>query len=306
MTYLVTGATGFIGRKLVAALLAGGHAVNYLGRRRDPALDSRAAFYCWNPGEKPPLNSVPPHEAVIHLAGEPLAQRWTSDVKRRIRQSRVDATRDLVSGYGELRHRPEVMISASAIGYYGDRGGEVLTEESRAGNRFLADVCVGWEREARNAEQFGIRVVPIRIAAVLGRDGGALPRMLKPFRLGLGGKFGSGRQWMSWIHIDDLVRLIRFASESNASGPWNGSSPNPVTNAEFTRALAKALGRPAPWSVPKFALRIALGEMADFLFDSARVIPQAATKAGFRFEYPEINMALRSLIGEGPANAGRE
>ena len=279
--------------------------MNYLGRRRDPTLDSRAAFYCWNAGEKPPLNSVPPHEITIHLAGEPLAQRWTSEVKRRISQSRVDATRDLVSGYGELRHRPETLISASAIGYYGDRGDEVLTEESRPGKGFLADLCVAWEREARNTEQFGIRVVPIRIAAVLGREGGALPRMLKPFRFGLGAKLGSGRQWMSWIHIDDLVRLIRFASEGNASGPWNGSSPQPVTNAEFTNALAKAMGRPAPWAVPKFALRIALGEMAEFLFDSARVMPQAATEAGFRFEYPDINMAFRDLVGEPQTNAGR-
>jgi uncharacterized protein (TIGR01777 family) len=297
MDYLITGATGFIGSKLVARLLSGGHTVNYLARKRSARLDSRAAFHRWTPHEIPPLKTVPSFNAVVHLAGEPIAQRWSAEVKQRIRSSRVDGTRKLVSTMADLRRKPEVLISASAVGYYGDRGDELLPESSGPGTGFLAELCVDWEREALRARDLGIRVVLVRIAVVLGREGGALPQMLTPFRLGIGGRFGSGRQWMPWIHVDDLVRLFLFSAEtSSALGPLNGASPQPVTNAEFTKTLATVLHRPALIPVPKLALKIALGELADFLLDSERVVPKATQKAGFQFEYPALQSALQSLL----------
>ncbi len=301
MTYLLTGATGFIGKKLVNVLLERGHSVNYLARKRSPDLDSRAAFHQWNSqSEDPPLNSVPRHEAIIHLMGEPVAQRWTADIKARIRASRIDATRKLVAGIGRLQHKPSVLISSSAVGYYGNRGDEILTEASGPGSGFLAEVCVDWEREALRAREFGLRVTTIRTATVLGREGGALAKMLTPFRLGLGGKFGNGKQWMSWVHVDDLIRLFIFASEnSGASGPLNGASPNPVTNAEFTKTLAQTLHRPAIMPMPKFALKLALGEMSDFLFDSLRVIPEATQQCGFQFEHPKLDETLIGLMEGG-------
>ena len=296
MNYLVTGATGFIGRKLVEVLLSRGDSVNYLGRQRSRTMDSRAAFHCWNPNELPPLNSVPRLDAVINLAGEPIAQRWTKEVKQRLYDSRVGGTHKLVTAIGDLPHKPSILISASAIGYYGDRGDELLTEASARGNDFLARLCTDWEREAVRAAEFGLRVVTLRIAPVLGRGGGALKQMLTPFRLGLGGKLGSGRQWMSWIHLDDLVRLILYCAEhSTVSGPVNASSPEPVTNAQFTQALARAVHRPAFFSIPKFALKVAMGEVSEYLFASARVMPEAAGRAGFRFEYPKIEESLQAL-----------
>lgn len=302
MNYLVTGATGFIGRRLVHALLAAGHRVNYLGRTRSKTLDSRAAFHCWNVGEQPPLNSVPRLDAVIHLAGEPVAQRWTDEAKKRIRDSRIVGTRDLVLAIGELKYRPGAFVCASAIGYYGNRGDEILTELSRPGSGFLADLCVEWEQEARRAQEFGLRVVSIRIAPALGRDGGALPKMLTPFRFGLGGKLGSGRQWTSWIHVDDLVRLFIFAGENAAvEGPLNGASPNPVSNAEFTKTLSDVLHRPAPWIIPQFALKLALGEMTNALLESTRVLPAATEQSGFRFEYSDLWKAIEECLARDPA-----
>jgi uncharacterized protein (TIGR01777 family) len=297
VNYLITGASGFIGRKLVHLLLSEGHSVEYLGRRRSPDLDSRAAFHPWNPGERPPLSSVPPVDTIVHLAGEPVAQRWTPEVKQRIYTSRVEGTRQLVSAIGELRQKPAVLVSASAVGYYGNRGGEVLTESSSPGADFLAKLCVDWEREANRAHEFGIRVVRIRIGIVLGRDGGALKQMLRPFRLGIGGRLGSGQQWMPWIHVDDLLRLFVFAaSNPSIEGALNGSSPEPVTNAEFTRSLARALHRPAIFPVPKFALKIALGEFADYMFASLRVVPEATKQSGFEFTHPELGGALKALL----------
>jgi hypothetical protein len=190
-----------------------------------------------------------------------------------------------------------VLVCASAIGYYGDRGDEILTEHSLPGNSFLAELCKQWEQEARQAQDVGLRVASIRIATVLGREGGALAKMLPPFKLGLGGKFGEGRQWMSWVHIDDLVRLFIFASENNVvEGSFNGASPGPVTNAEFTQVLSGVLRRPAPWTVPKFALKVALGELANALFDSARVMPAVTEQTGFRFEYRDLRDALEDCL----------
>jgi len=296
MDFLITGATGFVGQKVVSALLARGDSVNYLARQRSNRISSRAAFHPWNAKTLPPLSSVPRLDAVMHLMGEPIAQRWTAQVKDRIRRSRVDATRQLVSGIGGLRYKPSILVSASAVGFYGNRGDEILTEESEPGAGFLADVCVEWEREAQRASEFGLRVVCVRIATVLGRDGGALPQMLTPFRLGLGGRFGSGEQWMSWIHVNDLVRLLLFAADNEVSGPLNACSPQPVRNADFTKALAAAVHRPAIFPIPRFALNLALGEMSSFLFDSLRVVPQAAERVGFDFQHPALDAALSTLV----------
>jgi uncharacterized protein (TIGR01777 family) len=305
MTYLLTGATGFIGTRLTEMLLAKGSSVFYLGRKRSRQLDSRAAFQLWKDpaGTVAPLDSVPRFDAVIHLAGEPIAQRWTSDVKRKIRESRTLTTRNLVEGIARLRQRPRVLISASAIGFYGDRGDERLTESSGPGAGFLAELCQEWEREAAQARELGLRVVSVRTGVVLAKEGGALAQMLRPFRLGVGGTLGNGKQWMSWIHRDDLVRLLRWAAENETvAGALNGTAPEPVTNRDFTKALAKALHRPAVIPIPKFALRAALGEIADFLFDSVRAIPSAAESGGFSFLYPRLGDALRAaLSSERPA-----
>lgn len=297
MNYLITGATGFIGQQLVDYLLRHGHEVNYLGRQRSTTLDGRAAFHLWKRGEDPSLHGVPRLDAVVHLAGEPVAQRWNEKVKRAIYSSRVDGTSKLVSALEKLKHKPSTLISASAVGIYGDRGDEVLTEKSAPGNDFLADVCVAWEREALRAGEFGIRVVTVRIAIVLGREGGALKQMLVPFRLGVGGPLGSGKQWMPWITLPDLVRLFAFAAEnSSIYGPLNGAAPEPVTNAEFTKALSRVVGRPAIMPTPKFALRLALGPVADYMLASQRVIPEAAQQTGFRFEHSNIEEALRAIL----------
>jgi uncharacterized protein len=282
----------------VDTLLAAGHEVNYLGRRRSPRLDSRAAYFCWQRGVAPPLDTMPRLDAVINLAGEPIAQRWNADVKRRIRDSRVQLTRQLVEGLGRLKHKPSVLVNASAVGYYGDRGDEILTETSAPGSDFLAELCVDWEREASRAANYSLRVAVVRIGVVLGREGGALPQMLPSFRWGLGGQFGNGRQWMPWIHVRDLIRLFIFAAETaQITGPMNASAPEPVRNADLTRELARALHRAALFAIPRFALHVALGEMAEFLFASLRAIPKVAEDAGFQFDFRSLTAALRDLLG---------
>jgi uncharacterized protein len=297
MNYLVTGASGFIGQHLTQALLDRGDSVHYLARRKSNRIDQRAIFHAWQTESQPVLEEVPFFHAVIHLAGEPVSQRWNTEVKRKIFDSRVDGTRHLVSALGKRSQPPAVLVSASAIGYYGNRGDEALTEDSAPGSDFLAEVCIAWEREAARAREFGMRVVPIRISVVLGREGGALPKMLTPFRLGLGGRLGSGRQWMSWIHAGDLVRLILFAIENETViDVLNGSSPDPVTNLEFTHALAKAVHRPALFPVPPAALRLALGEMAGAVLGSQKVLPQAAQRYGFAFRFPVLADALQELL----------
>ncbi|HXE10771.1 MAG TPA: TIGR01777 family oxidoreductase [Bryobacteraceae bacterium] len=299
MTFLITGATGFLGRRLVDMLIAEGHAVVYLAGKRSKSLDSRAAFHLWTHREQMllELKAVPLCDAVIHLAGEPIAQRWTSEAKKRIRESRILRTRDLVDGIGQLPHKPGVFISASAVGYYGNRGNEVLTEESAPGKGFLADVCVHWEEEADRAREFGLRVVKVRNGMVLGEDGGALKKLLPPFRMGLGGRLGSGKQWVSWIHRDDLLRMLIWAAANpNIAGVLNGTAPEPVTNAQFTRDLAHALGKPAIIPVPRFGLRLALGEMSDVLLDSARAIPAAAQQQGFQFAFRDVQPALEAIL----------
>lgn len=278
MKCAVSGGTGFIGRRIVDRLRAAGHEVAVWSRRSgDPSLAGV--------------------DAVVHLAGEPVAQRWNAAVKQRILDSRVLGTRRLVDLIGQAPRRPKVLVSASAIGFYGTRGDEVLTESSAPGTGFLVDVCRNWETEADRAAEFGVRVAKLRIGFVLGKDGGALGQMLPIFRLGLGGRLGSGQQWMPWIHLDDVADLfVHAATSDQVSGVWNATAPNPVTNAAFTKEMASVLHRPALFPVPAFALTLAFGELGPHMLDSTRVIPAAAIAAGYQFRYPTLGTALRNLL----------
>jgi NAD dependent epimerase/dehydratase family enzyme len=338
MRILITGATGFIGSHLVRHLLADGHAVVALTRNVEGArrvLPVRCECCAWNPAAAPEAAVLHGADAVVHLAGEGIAdRRWTPARKQALRESRVTGTRTLVRALAALpaTTRPATLLAASAIGYYGDRGDEQLDEAAgppaggpparsplgrsgqvaatvsgdmlvqtgrqapTAGSDFLAEVCEAWEHEAGAAEKLGARVAVIRIGVVLGKNGGALPKMLLPFRLGLGGRLGSGRQWVSWVHVDDLVGLFAYAIDhTEVRGVLNGVAPAPVTNAEFTAALGRALRRPAVLAVPALALRLAFGEMSAVLLASQRVLPRAAQRFGFEFRYPEIGPALADL-----------
>jgi uncharacterized protein (TIGR01777 family) len=301
MNVTVSGGTGFVGARLTRALLNAGHTVYALARKRPVNLPAQVRFSAWQSAdEEPPSESLEDADAVIHLAGEPVAQRWTPEVKKRIRNSRVDGTRHLVNALSTQSRRPAVLISASAIGIYGSRGDEILTEKSTPGDDFLARVVIDWEKAASLAEALGIRVVRLRLGVVLGQDGGALAKMLPPFRFGLGGPLGNGRQWTSWIDIDDVINLTLFSlSNSNVRGAVNATAPEPVSNSEFTKELAAALHRPAIFPVPKLALSILFGEMAGVLLSSQRVIPEAAKSAGFEFQHPKLAPALRRLLTEG-------
>jgi uncharacterized protein len=236
-------------------------------------------------------------DAIIHLAGESVAQRWSARSKRSIKDSRVDRTRALVEAIGKLKHKPAVLVSASAVGYYGERGAEVLTEQSGRGSGFLADLCVSWETEAIRAREFGLRVVPVRLATVLGPGGGALKPMLPLFRAGLGGRLGSGLQWMSWIHLQDVVNLLLFAAgNEHITGVLNACSPEPVQNIEFTRQLARVVHRPAILPVPLFGLKLILGEVAGYIVASARVMPEEPLRHSFEFSYPALEGCLEALV----------
>jgi uncharacterized protein (TIGR01777 family) len=296
MRVTITGASGFIGGSLLKKLLEEGHSLAVLTRGPAPAASTGVRYFQWTPGTPPPPESLAGADAVVHLAGEPVAQRWTAAARQRILSSRVEGTGALVEALAELPRRPEVLISASAVGYYGDRGDEILNESSTPGADFLAGVCRAWEAEATRAASLGMRVVTPRIGVVLAAHGGALARMLLPFRLGAGGRLGSGRQWMSWIHLDDLTALIAFSLAHAVSGPINATAPNPVINAEFTRTLASVLRRPAIFPVPGFALRALFGEMAQVLLGGQRALPAAAQSAGFAFRHPELGEALTTLL----------
>jgi uncharacterized protein (TIGR01777 family) len=297
MKIAITGASGFIGRRLMKLLAARGHRLHVLSRHAGTNLPAGVQLSVWDPLLGPaPEDALLDADAVLHLAGEPVAQRWTAAAKQRIRDSRVVGTSHLVAALADCSPRPATLVCASAIGYYGSRGDELLSEDSAPGTGFLADVCVGWEREAAKAEALGMRVTRIRTGVVLDPRGGALKPMLAPFRFGLGGPLGGGRQWMSWIHASDLAEMFRFALENPAPPVLNGVAPGSVTNAEFTRALATALHRPAFLPVPKLALRMLFGEMADMLLSSQRVAPVAAEAAGFQFQHPQLAEALGDLL----------
>ena len=289
----ITGASGLIGHALVGRLRANGKRVRRLVRSPRPESPDDIV---WDPmrGVLAPRD-LEGAEAVIHLAGEPIAQRWTSARRRAIRESRVRGTELLARAITALERKPSVLLSGSAVGYYGDRGDEAVSEESPAGADFLAGVAQEWEAAAGAARDAGVRVVLLRSGIVLNPHGGALEKLLPPFRLGVGGPLGSGRQWMSWIALDDHLRAMEHAlATTGLHGPVNVAAPNPVTNAEFAATLGRALGRPALVPVPAFALELLYGEMARAtLLAGQRVLPKALLRSGFRFEHPTLEEALR-------------
>jgi len=291
---LIGGASGLIGSALAQAFLSGGQEVHRLVRRSPQSANEIA----WDPMRPVAATLVSGFDAVIHLSGESIAGRWTGAKKKRIRDSRVVSTENLARALALAAMKPSVFVAASAIGFYGDRGDEVLTEPSPGGEGFLSDVCREWEAATHAASAAGIRVVNLRTGMVLSRKGGALPQMLLPFRWGLGARIGSGRQWWSWIHMEDLVAAVSNTLENrDLRGALNTVSPNPVSNAEFTQTLAHLLGRPRIFAVPGFALRFALGEFAtEGLLGSARVLPARLSQAGFRFRYPALETALENLV----------
>jgi uncharacterized protein (TIGR01777 family) len=297
MKIAVTGATGLIGSALCAKLRKEGNEVLVLSRRE--SLSSPFTVVPWDPkrGELDarPLEGI---DAAVHLAGESIAKRWTSAQKEQIRASRVEGTRLLVDGLRKLSKPPSVLVGSSAVGYYGNRGDEELDETSAPGTGYLTEICRAWEAETARASELGMRVVSLRTGIVLSTKGGALAQMLLPFKLGLGGPVGSGKQWMSWIHIDDVVGGFQFAlQQAKLSGVANLTGPRPARNAEFTKALGRALGRPAFLPAPGFALKLVFGEMAqDLLLDGQKVLPRRLEGAGYRFQHTDLDEALSDVL----------
>ncbi len=293
MKVLISGASGGIGSEVAAALLRAGHEVTRLVRRPPQSGEIH-----WDPAQPIRSQSVEGFDAVIHLAGETIAERWNAEKKRRIRDSRVNGTRHLSEALAQASRKPKVLLVASAIGFYGNRGDEVLIESSASGTDFLAGVCREWEGASQPAERAGLRVVRLRFGVVLSAKFGALQKMLPPFRIGLGGKIGSGRQFMSWVSIADVVSVTMYAlNTGTVSGPVNVVSPNAVTNGEFTKQLAKALSRPAIFPMPAFAARAVFGEMADaLLLASQRVEPAKLMASGYKFKHQELSEALKAVL----------
>jgi len=297
MKLLLSGSHGLVGKALSKSLTKDGYEVINLVRRDrvygKPEIE-------WHPNKGLlDASQIEGFDAVVHLAGESIASgRWTDEKKRRIRESRVQGTTLLSQALARLSRPPLRFICASAIGYYGSRGDEVLTEESRAGNDFLSEVCVEWERATQPASEKGINTCMTRFGIILDKEGGALEKMLTPFRLGLGGKIGDGKQWMSWIALNDVVSALGFLLESSSMhGPVNIVAPNPVTNADFTKTLGKVLSRPTFLSVPAFAARLAFGEMADgLLLSSAKVEPRKLKDEGFKYRFPNLDAALTEVL----------
>ncbi|HTE63122.1 MAG TPA: TIGR01777 family oxidoreductase [Solirubrobacteraceae bacterium] len=301
MRVTVTGATGRIGTRLVGALQRRGDEVTVLSR--DPGK-ARVALgvdaVAWQPEREPaPAAALAGRDGVLHLAGEDVAQRWTAEAKRRILSSRELGTRNLVAGIRAADPRPGVLVSASGIDYYGPHGSEPLTEETPPGGDFLAQVCVAWEREAAAAEELGVRVVRLRTGVALIKGGGALAKMLPFFRLGIGGPVAGGQQYLPWIHVDDLVGLYLAALDEPAwTGAVNATAPEPPTNREFSRALGRALRRPAVAPVPGLAVRLLYGEMADIVVSGKRAVPDRARALGFAYAHPQLDEALRSALAD--------
>jgi uncharacterized protein (TIGR01777 family) len=302
MRVLVTGASGFLGSRTSDALLARGEEV--IGLTRDAArartVNPTVTWHSWNAAaERPPDSALQAVDAVVNLIGEPLDQRWTEEAKERIRSSRIRATKNLVDALSAAESRPGVLVSQSGVGYYGDRADTIVDESAPSGSSFDAGVCVAWEAAARAAEDLGMRVAVTRSGLVLHPDAGLLKQLLLPFRLGLGGPIAGGRQYMPWIHADDWVRLVLWALDvAEASGTYNATSPNPVTNADFSATLGRVLGRPARIPVPKLAMKLRFGdELAEVVTGGQRAVPRRALDAGFEFAHPELEPALRELLG---------
>jgi uncharacterized protein (TIGR01777 family) len=299
MKLVITGATGFIGSALVERLRRQGHSLVLLSRKPRRG-QSRAGeqWLAWLPGSAGEWQrALDGADGIVNLAGEPIAaKRWTAAQKEKLRRSRIDTTRALVHAIASAAVKPKFLVSASAVGYYGARGDETLTESSAPGDDFLSGLCVEWEKEALRAEEHEVRVTLLRTGIVLGRGKGALAKMVFPFKLFLGGRLGSGKQWVPWIHIADEVSLIQFLMENNkARGAFNATAPNPVTMSEFAKCLGKVLNRPAWAPVPASVLLLLLGEMAEMLLAGQRALPSAAQQLGFRFRYKQLTDALASL-----------
>jgi uncharacterized protein (TIGR01777 family) len=303
MRILISGSTGFLGTALMEILERQGHALVRLvrpGTVQKNTAGGRAQTVEWDPaGSRFDAAGAEGSDALVHLAGASIAEgRWNTERKQLLRTSRIDATRHLVGALAKLQRPPRVVVAASAIGYYGSRGDETLTEASAPGNDFLAGLCREWEAETARASEFGARVANVRFGIILAAHGGALPRMALPFKLGAGGRLGNGRQWMSWVTLQETMNIIQFAlANSDLIGPVNTVAPNPVRNNEFTRVLAKTLQRPALFPAPAFALRLALGEMADaLLLGSQKVMPSKLADSGYKFLQPDLAGALAEIF----------
>ncbi|MGI8735371.1 MAG: TIGR01777 family oxidoreductase [Pyrinomonadaceae bacterium] len=296
MRILISGSHGLVGKALIKALVADGHEIYQLVRHA-PGSEKEIE---WSPDRYSiAISRIEGFDAVYHLAGESIASgRWNEEKKRKIRESRSKGTKLLADALANLSRPPKTLISASAIGYYGSRGDEVLTETSPPGDDFLAGVCVEWEKATEHAIEKGVRVANTRFGIILDKDGGALAKMLPPFRMGIGGRIGDGKQWMSWILLADVVGALRLAlNDDTLRGPVNFVAPNPVTNAEFTKTLGRVLSRPTIFPIPAFGVRLAFGEMADaLLLSSQRVQPQALQTHGYHFEHADLAGALRHAL----------
>lgn len=299
MKIVIAGATGFIGSILSDRLWNELHSLVLLSRKPPAEVGvPKKEWFAWDPpagGEWE--RALDGADGIINLAGEPIAaKRWTAEQKRKLRASRIDVTRALVNAIGKAKTKPRFLLNGSAVGYYGARGDETVTEISTAGDDFLSQLCVDWEAEALKAEAYDVRVVRIRTGIVLDKGRGALKKMVPPFKMFLGGPLGSGKQWMPWIHIEDEIGLILFLMQNeNARGAFNATAPNPVTMEEFAKTLGDLLKRPSWVSVPGSILALTLGEMADMLLSGQRAVPEAAAKLGFQFQYPTLRTALEAL-----------
>ncbi len=301
MKIVITGATGLIGGALCKKWLSEGHEITILSSNHHPKkdIDSKIKVSIWDPEKwHIHMSDLEGADVIVNLAGANIADhKWTDTYKRKILDSRIFSTRCLIKVIERLMKRPKVFLSVSAVGFYGNKGDTTCIEDTAPGNDFLAEVCKAWEREAVRAEDMGIRTAIVRLGMILSPDGGALEKMLPVFKWGLGGRLGSGNQWMSWIHIDDVVKLIDWiANREHLSGVFNGTSPNPVTNKDFTKTLGGALHRPAFMFVPKFVLRNKFGEMSEMLTGGQKVLPQKALRNGFTFQYPLLNDALKNIL----------
>ena len=296
MKILITGSHGLVGKALISELVKDGHEIVSLVRHKSEG----ASEIEWHPNQRSiDSERVSGFDVVVHLAGESIASgRWTDEKKRKIRESRVAGTTLLSQALARSSKPPAAFISASAIGYYGNRADELLNEKSAPGNDFLAEVCVAWERATGEAEARGVRTVHARFGIILDQEGGALAKMLTPFRMGVGGRIGDGKQWMSWIALVDIIKGLKFVIENESiAGPVNFVAPNPVTNGEFTKTLGDALSRPTLFPMPSFAVRLAFGEMADaLLLSSAKVEPKRLQESGYRFEFENLQPALAAIL----------
>jgi hypothetical protein len=302
MKMIIAGGTGFIGSALIDRLARQGHALTVLTHIKKSLTPAGATALAWHPGTSGDWRraldeTMADADGVINLAGESIAAgRWSKARKEKLRSSRIEATRALVDAMAKTRGKTKFLINGSAVGYYGPRGDEPITEAEHPGSDFLARLCIEWEAEARRAEALDVRVVLLRTGIVLGRGGGALAKMIPAFKFFVGGPLGSGGQWMPWIHLEDEVGLIDFLVEANARGAVNATAPEPVTMREFCATLGKVMRRPCWTPVPAFVLRAALGEMADILLTGQRAVPAAAEKLGYRFRFPKLADALRNIL----------